>query len=162
MYFFSAEVKKYVKYSIYMHFMLSMLIVVQMVFHFGNKYFSDKLVLPEVPKPNLWQYIWLSSLIPALMGYLSLYRNNLSLINLYYKGTIIFGLGPVLTTMLLNASDLLEYAQTKQTSNLYHDFPVIVLWYMYLFVVIQIHAFGIYYARVLIRAWNKDASKKRK
>lgn len=157
----SAETKRYVKYSIWMHLMMSVIIIVQLVFHFGNKYLSNQVDFPEVPKPNLWEYIWLSSLIPAVAGYLSLNRSRVSLLRFYYTGTVVLGLGPILSTMLFNASDLLEYAQTKQTTNLYHDFPVIVLWYMYLFVVIQIHAFGIYFARVLLKAWTKDTKKRR-
>ena len=157
--YFSAETKKFVKYSIYMHFMLSLLIFVQLAFYFGAKY--TQIEFPEVPKPNLWQYIWLTSLIPGVAGYMSLKNNRLSLLMFYYKGTLLLGFGPILTTMVFNASDLLEYARTKQTTNLFHDFPVIVLWYMYLFVVIQIQAFGIYFARILIRSWTKDSSKKK-
>lgn len=160
-YYFSAETKKYVKYSIHMHFMISLLIIVQLVFYFGNKFFSDSFEFPEVPKPHVWEYIWLTSLIPGLAGYLSLSRNRLSLLKFYYYGTVLLGLAPILITMFFNASDLLEYAQTKQSTNLFHNFPVIVLWYMYLFVVVQIHAFGIYFARVLLKAWTKDAKKKR-
>jgi hypothetical protein len=144
-----------------MHFFLSMLIIVQLVFYFGNKFLTDKVDFPEVPKPQTWQYIWLSSLVPAFIGYLSLGKNNLKLMRIYYKGTIFLGLGTVLATMLFNASDLWDYAQTKKTSNLYHDFPIIVLWYMYLLVVVQIHVFGIYFARILIRAWSKDQKKKK-
>ena len=157
--YFSAETKKFVKYSIYMHFMVSMLIIVQFVFHFGSKF--TQIEFPEVPKPLIWQYIWLSSLVPGLAGYLSLKNNRLSMLMLYYRGTILLGFGPVLTTMVFNASDLLDYARNKQTTNLFHDFPLIVLWYIYLFVVIQIHAFGIYFARVLINSWSKDAKKKK-
>lgn len=156
----SAETKKYVKYSIHMHIMMACIIIVLMVFHFGNVYLKEKIEFPEVPKPQIWQYLWLISLIPAITGYVSLNKSRLSLIKFYYMGTVVSGLGPILITMILNASDLMDYATTKETSNVYHDFPVIVLWYMFLFVVIQIHAFGIYFARILIRIWSKDSKKK--
>jgi len=160
-YSISAENKKLVKYSIYMHFMLSVIIQVQLVFHFVNKNMNPAVFqFPEVPKPQLWQYIWLTSLIPGLAGFLSLNRSRLSLMKVYYYGTVVLGLGTVLATMVFNAADLLEYAQTKKTTNLYHEFPIIVLWYMYLMVVIQIHAFGIYFSRTLIQAWTKQAPKK--
>ena len=144
-----------------MHFMMSFIIIIQMVFYFGNKYFSNLFEFPEVPKPDLWEYIWLTSLIPGVAGYFSLNRSRTSLLKFYYIGTVVLGLGPILSTMLFNASDLLEYAQTKQTTNTYHDFPIIVLWYMYLFVVVQIHAFGIYFSRVLLKVWNKDKKKRK-
>lgn len=151
----SAETKKYVKYSIHMHLMMACIIIVIMVFHYGNIYLSEYIEFPDVPKPQVWHFIWLTSLVPAVFGYVSLNKSKLNLIKVFYYGTIVCGLAPILTTMLLNASDLWEFAQTKETANLYHDFPIIVLWYMYLFVVVQIHAFGIYFARVLIRIWSK-------
>ena len=140
--------------------MISMIVIVQIAFYFGNKYSISQL-LPEVPKPQIWQYIWLTSLIPGLAGYLSLNRSVVSLMTFYYRGTVFLGLGPVLITMIMNATDLLEYAQTKQSSNTYHEFPVIIIWYAYLFVAIQIHAFGIYFSRVLLKIWKKESTKKR-
>lgn len=157
----SAEAKRYVKYSIYMHIMISVLVIVQLVFYFGNRMVSqDVFQFPLVPKPFLWEYIWLSSLFPAVIGYFSLNRNRLPMLRFYYIGTVLLGLGTVLTTMVFNASDLLEYAQTKKSINTFHDFPVIVLWYMYLFIVIQIHALGIYFARILIKCWSKEVTRK--
>jgi amino acid permease len=61
----SAETKKYVKYSIHMQMMMACSIIVLMAFHYGNIYFSDTNIFPEVPKPQIWQFIWLTSLIPG-------------------------------------------------------------------------------------------------
>jgi hypothetical protein len=160
-FYLSAETKKYVKYSIHMHIMMACIIIVLMVFHFGNIYLKETIEFPEVPKPQIWQFIWLASLIPAVAGYMSLNKSRLALMKFYYMGTVACGLGPVLITMALNASDLWDYALTKETSNTFHDFPIIVLWYMFLFVVIQIHAFGIYFSSILIRIWSKDSAKKK-
>ena len=135
-----------------MHFMMSMLVIVQLALYFGEK--QLKLPLPEVPKPLLWQYIWLTSLVPAFAGYISLNKSRVSLMRFYYNGTLVLGLGTVLITMVMDATDLLEYAQTKETKNLFHNFPIIVVWYAYLFVAIQIHAFSIYFSRILLRAWT--------
>jgi len=171
-YIISVETKRYVRYSIFMHLFISMVVWLQVACYFGNKYFDSAAggksgkdaysasgsasgsVLFDVPRPQWWQYIWLTSLVPALAGYMSLHRSRLSLIKLYYRGTVVLGLGPVLVTMIMNANDLLDYAYTKKTSNSFHNFPVIVLGYMYLAIVVQIHAFGIYFARILIRAWS--------
>lgn len=143
--------------------MISILVVVQVVFYFGNRLISpNAFQFPQVPKPFLWEYIWLGSLLPAIVGYFSLNRNRLPMLRFYYIGTVLLGLGTVLTTMVFNASDLLEYAQTKKSANTFHDFPVIVLWYMYLFIVIQIHALGIYFARILIKCWTIGGNRKTK
>ena len=170
----SAENKKYVKYAVYMHAMLSIIVVVQLAVYHAQAYYASLAAssstqhsgapdwLPDVPKPNNWQYIWLLSLVPALAGHMSLQRNRLSLIKFYYYGTLVFGFATCFVTMIANAEDLMHFARTKETSNTFHDFPVIVLWYIYLFVVIQIHAFGIYFARVLIKAWSNDSQSRTK
>lgn len=145
-----------------MHMMISVIVIVQIVFYFGNRVISQQVIqFPQVPKPYLWEYIWLCSLLPGIVGYFSLNRNRLALLRFYYMGTVSLGLGTVLITMVFNASDLLEYAQTKKTTHIFHDFPIIVLWYMYLFIVIQIHALGIYFARILIKCWSKESSRKK-
>lgn len=143
--------------------MLACLIKVQFAFYYGNMYVltdENEFQFPEVPKPQIWQFIWLSSLIPGIVGYFALFKNTLSLMKIYYYGTVVLALGTSLCTMLLNAGDLLDFASTKESNNLYNGFPVIVLWYIYLFVVIQVHAFGIYFSRVLIQIWSKDSKKK--
>merc|ERR1712127_76273 len=163
-YSISVETKKYVKYSIYMHFMTATLIVVQLSFYYANELvFIDpnEFQLPEVPKPQLWQFIWLTSLIPSICGYFSLYRNTLSLMKFYYYGSVVLGLGSCLFTMILNASDLMDFASNHEATNKFNEFPIIVIWFAYLFVVIQIHAFGIYFSRVLIQIWSKDSKKKK-
>jgi hypothetical protein len=156
--YYSAETKRCVRYSIYMSFFLSMIIQVQLLCYFGAKY--SAISFPEVPKPQYWQYLWLASLIPGLAGYLSLNRNRVSLLTFYYKGTVVLGLGTILGTMVLNATDLLDYAKTKETSSTFHDFPIIVIWYIFLFICIQIQAFGIYNARILLQVWNYSGKKK--
>ena len=79
----------------------------------------------------------------------------------YYYGTISLGLGTCLFTMVLNAADLMDFAQTKDVATKFNDFPVIVLWFAYLFVVVQVHAFGIYFSRELIQIWSKTSLKKK-
>lgn len=155
----SAQTKTYIRFAIYMHFMLSVVIVLQVISHYFKQYLP--LFLTEIfPQPQYWQYIWLVSVLCSAIGYLSLNRNILSYLNVYYYGTLGFGLAPVLFTILFNATDLWQYVQTRETKNLFNGFPIIVLSYIFLFVAIQIHLFGIYFARILLRTWK--GSKKQK
>lgn len=144
--------------------MLACLIFSQLTFYFANVFiFTDKneFRLPDVPKPQSWQYIWLTSLIPSFVGYIALFKNTVSLMKFYYFGTVVLGLGTCLFTMILNAGDLMNFATTKEANNTFNDFPIIVIWFAYLFVVIQVHAFGVYFSRILIQMWTKDAKKKK-
>jgi hypothetical protein len=138
-----------------MHFMLSAFVLIQLATHHLDK-------LNIFPNPQKWEYIWIISLIPAICGYVSLNRNRLVLLNYFYYGCTLFGLLPVLCTMLFSASDLWNYVQNKETTNLYNGFPVIVLWYIFLFIAVQIHGFGVYYASVLRASWKLEGSKKSK
>jgi hypothetical protein len=137
-----------------MHLMLSAYVILQLSTH-------NLKVWDFFPHPQNWEYIWIISVIPAIFGYLSLYRNRLSFLNIFYYGCIIFGLLPVVFTMLFSASDLWNYVQTRKTSNLWNDFPVIVLWYIFLFISIQIHLFSIYHAHVLRTTWIDGIKKKK-
>ncbi len=145
--------------------MTAALVVAQFAFFYANEFIfteADSFQLPEVPKPLTWQFIWLTSLVPSFVGYLSLFKNTLSMLKFYFYGSVFLGLGTCLTTMFLNAGDLLEFNSTKEATNFYNDFPIIVLWFMFLFVVVQIHAFGIYFSRVLIQLWTKEANRLKK
>ncbi len=144
----------HVKFSIFMHFMLSAFVVLQLGTHYLKTF-------DIFPRPQPWEYLWILSLIPALFGYMSLYRNRLQFLNFFFYGCILFGLLPVLFTMLFSASDLWHYVQTKETTNVFNGFPVIVLWYIFLFIAIQVHLLGIYYANVLRSNWV-DGGKKKK
>ncbi len=68
-YILSAKLKRSVKNSIFLQFLLALLIEAQIGLHFTRKFYqithltydtSYSLELPEVPKPQIWQYVWLT------------------------------------------------------------------------------------------------------
>jgi hypothetical protein len=139
-----------------MHFMISAVILLQL----SSTHFN---FLTDIfPQPQLWEYIWILSLIASISGFISLNRNRLKLLKFYYYGTLLVGLCPILFTMLFNATDLWDYVQKKDSKNSFNGFPVIVIWYIFLFIAIQIHLFGIYFARILIRSWSGESSSKKR
>jgi hypothetical protein len=137
-----------------MHCMISVLVIVQLVtYHLES--------VDIFPEPQKWEYIWILSLIASVIGYFSLAKNRITLIKVYYYGNLIFGLFPIISTIIFNATDFLKYTQNKDSTKFFNGFPLIVLWYIFLFVSLQVHILGVYNARVLIKAW-KDSGKKRK
>jgi hypothetical protein len=107
-----------------------------------------------LPQPQKFQFIWLSSLIPAIIGLVMIFLNLTNLLQLFQYTNIIFGLVPVLFTTIFNTSDLWNYVKFKQTKELFHGFPLIVIWYMILIIKIQIHIFSFYFTRLLINNWK--------
>lgn len=132
--------------------MISILVLIQLGLHHTKDIF--KISNDFFPEPQNWQYLWILSLVPSILGYFSLGRNRTNLLKIYYYGNIVLGLGPVLCTILFSASDLLQYAEKKKTESDFNGFPLIVLWYIFLFIALQIHALGVYNARVLLKSWN--------
>ena len=58
--------------------------------------------------------------------------------------------------MVYHFSDLFEYISTESKEGLavWQGFPVAALWYIFFFLTIQAHAFELYFAGVLIKAWR--------
>ncbi len=136
--------------------MLSAVIILQLASAHLN-------ILTDVfPKPQYFEYIWILSLVASISGYLSLARNRIKFLKIFYYGHVLFGLSPILFIMLFNASNLWDFVQKKTNSSTNNSFPVIVVWYIFLFIAIQIHIFGIYFSRILLKSWNSESLKNKK
>ncbi len=122
-----------------------------MIYHFKDLHLQISFFLPQ---PQKFQFIWLTSLIPAIIGLVMIFLNLSNLLQLFQYTNIIFGLVPVLFTTIFNMSDLWNYVKFKQTKELFHGFPLIVIWYMILIIKIQIHMFSFYFTRLLINNWK--------
>ncbi|XP_055337694.1 protein jagunal-like [Paramacrobiotus metropolitanus] len=109
----------------------------------------------SVPKPILWEYIWMLSIIPSCFALASLPRNRIGLLNLFIYGNILLGILPVIGGIVYYFWELVEYAQVRHTKNLFLDLPVVVLWNIFFFLALQIHCFSWHFARQLIRSWDK-------
>jgi hypothetical protein len=121
------------------------------IYHFKDLHLQISFFLPQ---PQKFQFIWLTSLIPAIIGLVMIFLNLSNLLQLFQYTNIIFGLVPVLFTTIFNMSDLWNYVKFKQTKELFHGFPLIVIWYMILIIKIQIHMFSFYFTRLLINNWK--------
>lgn len=161
-YVVSAETKTTLKRLIYAHFLLAFLVIVQVLL-----YHLPFLASFTVPRPHLWQYFWLITIIPSLCGLLSMKRNQVGFMQIFFRGTVTFGLGTILTTIILNLSELFTFKQLKTNHQLeerdpetFLGFPLLVLWYIFLIIVVQIHAFSLYMANTLLRSWQSYKTSK--
>jgi hypothetical protein len=160
-YHVSLETKSRLRLLIYLHFVLALLVLFQII-----TYHLPLITTIKTPQPHLWQYIWLLTIIPSICGLISMNKNHIFLMKIFFRGTVTFGLGTIMTTIILNLSDLFTYNKLKANHQLadvepqiFHGFSLLVLWYIFLIIMVQIHAFSLYMANVLLHSWQQHKSK---
>ena len=154
----SAQSKIRFRYLVYIHLLLASIVFSQILtYHFP--------LLPstfDVPRPHFWQYIWLFSVLSSIAGLWSLKKNHILAMKLFFRGTILFGLGTILITIILNLSELFTFKKLKNNHQLdevepqkFFGLPLLVLWYIFLMITVQIHAYSLYIGNVLLASWQQ-------
>lgn len=158
----TAEAKSRLRILIYSHFLLAFVVFFQIV-----TYHVPLQTTLNVPRPHLWQYIWLTSAPASICGLISIKKNFSFLMTIFFRGTLIFGLGTILITIILNLSELFTFKKLKTNHQLAEiepqavlGFPLLVLWYIFLIITVQIHAFSLYMANILLCSWQQYKSTK--
>jgi len=158
----STETKSRFRLLIYLHFLLALLVFSQIL-----TYHIPLISTLNVPRPHLWQYIWLTSVLASICGVLSLNKNHVLLMKIFFRGTVIFGLGTIITTIIFNLSELFTFKKLKTNHQLdevepqtFLGFPLLVLWYIFLIITVQIHAYSLYMSNVLLHSWQQYKSTK--
>merc|ERR1712117_769223 len=85
-----------------------------------------------IPKPVLWEWIWLTSVLFTYFGLTACKKSNASSMTVFIYGS---------------SSKSLKGVQSWQ------GFPVSLLWYAFLIPAFQVHMFELYFARTLVAAW---------
>ena len=156
-YLTSAQTKSRLRGLIYTHFLLALVVFSQIL-----TYHLPSLTTLNIPRPHLWQYMWLISVLASICGLLSLNKNKVLLMKLFFRGTVLFGLGTIITTIVFNLRDLFIFKKLKTNHQLeeiepqtFFGFPLLVLWYIFLIIAVQIHAYSLYMANVLLGSWQQ-------
>ena len=159
----SVETKPRLRLAIVLQLLLGLLVFLQIVTHH-----LQARIKTRIPHPHLWQYIWLITVIPSIFGLLSLKKNHVQYMKIFFRGTVIFGLGTILTAIIFNLTDLLTFKQLKKNHQLdevapetFVGFPVLVLGYMFLIIAVQIHVYSLYMANILLNSWQQHKGTKR-
>jgi hypothetical protein len=156
----SAETKSRLRLLIYLHFVLALLVFFQVI-----TYHIPLIKTINIPRPHLWQYIWLLTIFPSICGLISMNKNHIFLMKIFFRGTVTFGLGTIMTTIILNLSDLFTYKKLKTNDiepQTFLGFPLLIIWYIFLIIMVQIHAFSLYMANVLLHSWQQYKPTKQK
>jgi len=160
----SAAYKLRMRYVIYLHLLLVVLMVFRLtaglclVFNVQPPRVVQEL---EMPPAQMWEFVWLMSAIPSFFGLVALRRNRAFLVQQYLIGTVVFGLGPVFCGIVSMLGDLLEYWDTRETKATFFGFPAVLLWNMFLVIALQVHVFGLWFAWTLMGAWKSRGTAKK-
>ncbi|CAH1798210.1 unnamed protein product [Owenia fusiformis] len=160
----SATNKSRLKSIIVLHFLMAALMFARLsrylLKYFGMTppFFLRKLVIPQ---PEMWEMIWCLSTLASIFGWMGLPKNKSIMLQQYAIGTILFGLCPVLYAAYDLSDDFINYINTKNVMLFFLGYPAVLLWYGFIAIMIQIHAFGLYFAVKLMQAWNSMAKKKK-
>ncbi|CAF1595184.1 unnamed protein product [Rotaria magnacalcarata] len=109
----SIESKSRLRLLIYSHFLLGFLVFVHIL-----TYHTSLMSTLNVPRPHLWQYIWLNSILSSICGLVSINKNRIFLMKIFFRGTVIFGLGTIITTIIINLSELFTFKKLKTNHQL--------------------------------------------
>ncbi len=115
----------------------------------------------RLPRPHPWEYWWLASILATILALLSLNRNQVFLIKQALLGIIVFGLGPTAFGIYEFSGELMTYMQTRESKHLFHGFPLVVLYNMFLAIALQVHVFGAYFSLQLLKAWGSKGERKK-
>lgn len=160
----SAAYKLRMRYVIYLHLLLVVLVVFRLsaglCLLFGLQPPSILQEL-EMPPAQMWEFVWLITAVASLFGLIALRRNRAFLVQQYLIGTVVFGLGPVFYGIISMLDDLLEYWHTRETKATFFGFPAVLLWNMFLVIALQVHVFGLWFGWTLMGAWKSRGITKK-
>ncbi|XP_071136528.1 protein jagunal homolog 1-like [Mytilus edulis] len=115
----------------------------------------------DLPAPRPWEYMWSISIIAAVLGLLSIPKNEGFLLKQYMIGTVVFGLLPIIYGIVDQIDDLYAYLNEKRWSAQFFGYPAVIVWFMFLTAAIQLHGFGLYFSMQLLKSWKINRTDKK-
>jgi len=158
----SAANKSRLRFVIYLHFMLVVLMLLRLspnILLMANVKPPAFLLSIGLPDPSIWEYAWVVSVLPCFFGLAALGRNRTFVLRQFSIGTALFALTPVVWGIVSLSGDLLQYWNTRETKSRLFGFPVVVLWNTFLIIALQLHGIELVLARVLSNAWTPVKKK---
>ncbi|XP_006824302.1 codanin-1-like [Saccoglossus kowalevskii] len=107
-----------------------------------------------------WEKFWLLSLVPSVLGILSLPKNKVTYLMMYAIGTMVFGVGGACWGAYKLYPDAIKYIHTGETAEVILGLPSAGIRYLILGITMMIYAFGLYFANMLLTAWKTKGLKR--
>lgn len=109
--------------------------------------------------PEPWEMVWLVSIVPTIVGLISLPKNNIKQLYVYAFGTLFIGVVPLVfgaCVMVQNLYFNISHGRAPATQQ-WQNAPMKMAASAF---VIQFHGISLYYANKLIGAWSSKGEKK--
>jgi hypothetical protein len=155
--------KERLKWSIFIHYILLFLMLTKLTPEVLDKFDVFVLEVEElfVPKPLIWEWLWLLSAPVTFFGLSACKHSSLKSIKQFLIGSLSCSLLPVLLGMALHAVDCYQVITEGVTENImvWQGYPYAMLWYAFFFVSLQVHLYQIYFANCLMQAWLPAGKK---
>lgn len=153
----SVSLKNEIKKLTYAHILLWVLIAAQIgVAHL--KLVSHSLVA----MPYQWEYPYMLSIIPSLLGLFSFPRNNISYLVISMISAGLFSIAPLIygsMEMFPMAQQLYRHGKAYR---FIFGFSAVSVLYLVMVVAVQVHGWQIYYSKKLLDSWFTSTQEKKK
>lgn len=159
--------KSRLKYCIFFHYFLFFAMLAKLVpciLDWFNVFILDIEEL-EVPEPYLWEWIWLSSLVVSFFCLDAIKKSNLSSLQYYMMGLVLFGYLPLVYAILFWFPDVWVYLMSDEYANTsdivyWKEYPYGLLWYAFILLALQVHSFSMYFSYNLMTALKSRGTRK--
>ncbi|KAJ0005486.1 hypothetical protein NQD34_015380 [Periophthalmus magnuspinnatus] len=153
----SASLKSEVRKLNFVHFLIWLLVVAQVIVsHF------DLVSHDIISKPYQWEYPYLLSLIPLFCSSLSLPNNNISYLVLSLISGGLFSVAPLIyggMEMFPVAKQLYRHGKAYR---FIFGFSAVTVMYVVMVIAVQVHAWQLYYMKKLLDSWFSATQEKKK
>jgi len=151
--------KSRLKSSIIIHCLLFVVMVLKLLPEVLDKLDIFILEIEEllIPKPQLWEWIWASSVIPAVFALSACKKSKAFDMKIFQALNIATGVLPVMLGMSYHFWDFYEVLTGSSDDDIskWMNVPTAILWYAFFFVASQLHIIEIYLSKTLIDAWTR-------
>lgn len=160
----SATNKSRLKYCIFFHYLLFFVMLAKLSADILDRLDIFILEIEElqVPQPLWWEYTWCLSFIVSTLALSAIKRNKIKTLQQYMIGVVALGYGPILYAVVYYFKDVWIYLTVGKTEeiHIWQDLPYGLLWYAFILLASQVHAFSLYFSWNLLVAWKTRGSKK--
>lgn len=147
----------YYKKLTYVHLIIWLLLVAKMSVGHLRLLSHD-----QVAMPYQWEYPYLLSIVPSLLGLFSFPRNNISYLVLSMISMGLFSIAPLIygsMEMFPAAQQLYRHGKAYR---FLFGFPAVSVMYLVLVLAVQVHAWQLYYSKKLLDSWFTSTQEKKR
>merc|ERR1712130_435345 len=159
-----AQDKNRLKWAIFSHYILLFILLAKLTPEVLDRLDVFVLELEElfVPKPLLWEWLWLLSTPVTILGLNACKNSSLKSCKQFLIGTLTCSLLPIIIGMVSHAQDCYEFLAEGPSDDvqMWQGYPYAMLCYLFFLFALQVHFFQLYFANSLMQAWTCIQAKK--